>query len=340
MDPDPLYRIVRSTGKSFQRLAVLNPLTIHRKGQRSKSIFALALVCFFWGTTWVASKAGVAHMPALQLAGIRQLIAGILFVGFFLYRRTPLPKGKDWIVIVVLSLLNFVISNAFTAWGIQYIPSGLGSIIGATFPLWLVVIGLFSSKARLPTKAILGFALGFAGVCIIFYEHLEELFQPDFRFGIFLSVFATITWAIGTIYTKKQSAGFNPYYSLGFQMLISGSVLLIATKALDRAGLPTFLSFEQIPWQSWLAILYLVIFGSIIAFGAYLYALQHLSTEQTSVYAYINPVVAIILGAIMFGEALMLFIALGGTVTLLGVFLVNKALRTPPAASQAESEGI
>jgi len=331
-----LYRILKRTGRSFQGLSALNPLTIHRKGKRAKAIFALGLVCFFWGTTWVASKVGVSYMPALQLAGIRQVIAGLLFVAFFLHRRVPLPKGKDWITILVLSFLNFVISNSFTAWGIQYIPSGLGSIIGATFPLWLVLIGLLTTRARLPRKAILGFVLGFGGVCIIFYEHLDELFQADFRFGIFLSVFATIMWAFGALYTKKQAANFNPYFSLGIQMLISGSLLLVITKTLNNAGLPTFIPFEQIPWQSWLSILYLVVFGSIVAFGAYLYALQNLSAEQTSLYAYVNPIVAILFGFIIFDEALTLFIAAGGLVTLLGVYLVNKALREV----QPEPEGI
>ncbi|RYY52946.1 MAG: drug/metabolite-transporting permease [Chitinophagaceae bacterium] len=324
-----IYGILSITGKSIRRLSVLNPLTIHRKGQRSKSIFALSLVCFFWGTTWVASKIGVSHMPALQMAAIRQLVAGLLFVGFFLYRRLPLPKGKEWLTILVLSFLNFVLSNSFTAWGIQYIPSGLGSIIGATFPLWLVVIGLFGKSTRLPFKALLGFLLGFSGICIIFYEHLSDFLQPGFRLGIFLSVFATLTWAFGTIYTKKEAAGFNPYFSLGLQMLISGTILLFTTKSLSLAGVPAFIPIAEIPWQAWMAILYLVVFGSIVAFGAYLYALQNLSTEQTSVYAYINPVVAIILGAIIFHEDLSFFIAIGGAVTLLGVFLVNRGLRTP-----------
>ncbi|RYY56148.1 MAG: drug/metabolite-transporting permease [Chitinophagaceae bacterium] len=320
------------------RLSVLNPLTIHRKEQRSKSIFALALVCFFWGTTWVASKVGVSHMPALQMAAIRQLIAGLLFTVYFLSRKAALPTRGEWGAIVVLTFLNFVISNSFTAWGIQYIPSGLGSIIGATFPLWLVVIGLFSSKARLPKKALLGFLLGFAGICVIFYDHLDELFDPGFQFGIFLSVFATLTWAFGTIYTKRQAASFNPYFSLGLQMLISGTILLFTTKSLSNAGLPVFLPIAEIPWQAWMAILYLVVFGSIVAFGAYLYALQNLSTEQTSIYAYINPVVAILLGSVIFDESLTVYIASGGAVTLLGVYLVNRALKSRPPVAEGNQD--
>src|SRR5688572_5343964 len=89
--------ILQSSADSIKKLAVFNPLTIHKKGTRAKAIFALALVCFFWGTTWLASKEGVQHMPALQMAGIRQLIAGALYAGYFLLRGFRLPKGKEWI---------------------------------------------------------------------------------------------------------------------------------------------------------------------------------------------------------------------------------------------------
>ena len=124
-------------------------------------------------------------------------------------------------------------------------------------------------------------------MCIIFYEHLEDFFIPDFRFGIILSLIATWTWAFATLYTKQQAASFNPYFSLGLQMLISGITLISFTSVTGNA-----VSISQIPWESWTAIAYLIIFGSLLAFIAYLYALQNLPTEQASIYAYINPIVA------------------------------------------------
>ena len=307
----------------------------HREasGPGTKAYIALALVCFFWGTTWVASKIAVQYMPALQMAGIRQTIAGILFVGWFLARRTPLPKGRDWITILVLAFTNFVISNSFTAWGVQYIPSGLGSIIGATFPLWLVMINMMITRSVLPARVLLGFLLGFGGVCIIFYEHLEELLDTGFRFGIGLSLFATIMWAFGSIYLKKKAAAFNPYFSLGFQLLIAGPVLLTVTKAFSIAGLPSFIPFGQIPWQAWLGIAYLVVFGSIVAFAAYIYSLQHLPAEEASLYAYVNPVVAILLGSILFAEPFTIYVVAGGAVCLSGVFLVNRTMKRVTAKS-------
>jgi len=327
-------------GESFKKLSGYNPLTIRKKGTRVKAIFALALVCFFWGTTWLASKEGVRHMPALQLAGIRQTIAGLCYVIFFLTRGAKLPRGKEWVPILVLSFLNFILSNGLSTWGVQYISAGLGSIMGAIFPLWLVVIGLFSVKEKIPGRAIIGLLLGFFGVCIIFYDHLQDFLDADFRFGIILSVIATWTWAFGTLYTKKQAANFNPYFSLGLQMLISGICLSFLMQIINSPHIKTAIPFSEIPWKSWAAIAYLVIFGSLIAFIAYLYALQNLPTEQASVYAYINPMVAVLFGWLILSEKLTVFIAVGGAVTLLGVYLVNKAFKTLPATEQPETEGI
>lgn len=332
--------IVQSSADSLRKLAIFNPLTIRKKGTRAKALFALSLVCFFWGTTWIASKEGVRHMPALQLAGIRQLIAGALYTGFFLIRGFKLPQGREWIPVLILSFLNFLLSNGLSTWGVQYISAGLGSIMGAIFPLWLVVIGLLISKEKIPRNAIIGLLLGFAGVCIIFYEYLEDFFIADFRFGILLSLVATWTWAFATLYTKKQAARFNPYFSLGLQMVISGIFLVVFTKSIDSENINSFIPFADIPWQSWTAIFYLVIFGSLIAFIAYLYALQHLPTEQASIYAYINPVVAVLLGWLIFSEKLTIFIAVGGAVTLFGVYLVNKAFKAVPPPEQPEPEGV
>lgn len=333
-----IIKIVSQTTGSIKQLGAYNPLTIHKKGTRTKAIFALSLVCFFWGTTWIAAKEGVKHMPALQMAGIRQLIGGTCYIIFFLVKGIKFPKGKEWIPVIILSILNFVFSNGLSTWGVQYISAGLGAIMGAIFPLWLVVIGLFSARSKMPTKAIVGLILGFAGICIIFSEHLEDFVNRNFLFGIGLSLIATWTWASGTLYTKKQAASFNPYFSLGLQMLISGIFLFSFTKA--TGSVRYFIPIAEIPWQSWVSIAFLVVFGSIIAFICYLYALQNLPTEQASIYAYINPIVAVLSGWLFFGEYLTVFIAVGGAVTLLGIYLVNKAFKIIPPVEQPEAEGI
>lgn len=292
------------------------------RSTRSKAFMALGVVCFLWGTTWVASKQGVMYMPALQLAGIRQMLAGLIYVVYFLSIGAELPRGREWYAIGVLSFLNILCSNGLTTWGVQYISAGLGAIIAATFPLWLVIIGLFTSKDRIPSAALKGFLLGFAGICVIFYEHLLDFLNTEFLFGIAVSFTASWTWALGTLFTKKEARDYNPYFSLGFQMLFAGIVLLAVSYTTGTA-----IPVTDIPWQSWTAISYLVVFGSVLAFAAYLYSLQHLSIEQMSIYAYINPIVAVLFGALLFGEQLTIFIISGGAITLYGVWMINTALR-------------
>ena len=122
---------------------------------------ALFWVSIIWGTTWIASKEGVKHMPALQLVAIRQFIGGIIYIGYFLLKKTPWPKGKQWKFILILSVLNFVLSNGLSTWGVKYISSGLGAIIGALVPLWVVIISFFRGE-RLARLAIVGLSVGFS----------------------------------------------------------------------------------------------------------------------------------------------------------------------------------
>ena len=284
-------------------------------------ILALCWVSFFWGTTWIASKEGVKHMPALQLAAIRQFIGGFLYLAFFILKKTPWPKGKQWKSILILSVLNFVLSNGLSTWGVKYISSGLGASIGAIFPLWIVIITFFRGE-RLARLAVIGLFISFAGVCVVFYDHLGDFLKPDFRFGIFISLISTLTWAFGSLYTKKKAASFNPYFSLGLQMFISSILLFAFTGATG-----TSVSLGVIPMISWWSIAYLVLFGSVLTFIAFIYSLQHLPAAINSVYAYINPIVAVILGFVIFGEPLTVALAIGGGVTLFGLYLVNFSMR-------------
>lgn len=284
-------------------------------------IIALCWICFFWGTTWIASKEGVKHMPALQLAGIRQFIGGALYLAYFIYKKAAWPKGKQWKTIFILSILNFVLSNGLSTWGVKYISSGLGAILGAIFPLWIVIITLFRGE-KMARLAVIGLLVSFGGVCLIFYDHLNDFLIPDFRFGILISIIATITWAFGSLYTKKKAASFNPYFSLGLQMFISSIIILSITAATG-----TGVKITLIPTVSWWAIGYLVIIGSVLTFIAFIYALQNLPPEISSIYAYINPIVAVLFGALIFGEPLTMAIAIGGTITLCGLYLVNYSIR-------------
>jgi drug/metabolite transporter (DMT)-like permease len=288
---------------------------------RTKAFLALLFISVSWGTTWVASRHAVRLMPVFQLAGIRQMLAGMLFLVYFLGKKSSLPAGREWLSILVLSFLNLFLTNGLTTWGVKFIPAGLGAIIAAIFPLWLLLLGLLRKpRPSLPPKALLGLVLGFGGVCVIFYEHLGDFFQADFRFGIFISLLASLSWALGTLYTKKQATQFNPYFSIGLQMVISGTAFYLISLG-SKQSLPLM----QIPAAAWVDLIYLVVVGSCLSFLAFLYALQHLPTEQVSIYAYLNPVVAVLLGAWLFAEKLTVFIGLGGLIALYGVYLVNES---------------
>jgi len=157
---------------------------------------------------------------------------------------------------------------------------------------------------------------------VIFYEHLADFLNREFLLGIFLSVVATWSWSFGTIYTKAFAQSFNPYYSIGLQMLISGTFL-----SLVSYGSGHVIPLAAIPAQAWVAIGFLAIISSVFTFIAYVYALQHLPTNLVSIYAYINPVVAVITGWLFFSEILTPFLMLGIGITLGGVYLVNSSLR-------------
>ncbi len=301
----------------------LQPVYLRNQSEKNRAVLAVALISFFWGTTWLVAKKGVQYIPALQLSGIRQLVAGTVFIIFFFLKGYKLPSREQFIQFIWMSFLMFVISNGFTTWSVKFIPSGLGAVIGALSPIW---IALFSTvlfrETRLNGITIMGLIMGIGGVCVIFYDYLDDLLNPSFYPGIILGVIASMTWAFGTIYTVRHSRNLNPYYSLGWQMFLSG-IILIAIAFLTGQYKP----IAQVDVRGWYSVAYLVTFGSIITYAAFIYALKRLPAAQVSIYAYINPIVAVLLGALLNNEKLTRFVAIGTVVTLSGIYLVNTGFK-------------
>jgi drug/metabolite transporter (DMT)-like permease len=290
----------------------------------SLAYFALFLTSFVWGTTWVASKIGIQGIHPLFFSAIRQTLGGSCFLLFFIIiGKAVWPTPRQWGQVFLLAIFLFVTSNGLTTWGIKYISSGLGAILGAIFPLVVAIIDWITGYHKKPNAlAIIGLVLGFAGVAIIFYDHLEDFANPEFRFGILLSFTAAITWAIGTVITARTSNGLNRYYALGLQMFLAGTILFIIS------GIAGFsMPFSEVPANSWKALAYMVIMGSVITFGALLYSLQHLPTTIASLYAYFNPMVAVVAGHFILNEPWSLILLLGAIITVGGVFLVNYAYK-------------
>ena len=285
---------------------------------------ALATTSILWGTTWVASKIAVSQMPAFQMASIRQFLGGITLVVFFLlYKKLPLPTAKQFALLLVMSLLMFVGANGLSTWSLQYISTGLSSLIGALYPLSVVLIEMIFFKNRNVTVlTFIGLLLGIGGVGIVFYENAFQHHPPGFIFGVLLSMAAMLSWSIGTIVIARNAIKINPYYATGWQMLISAGILIIIA-FLSHPLMP----LQQIPAKGWAAIAYLVIAGSIVAFAAFVYSMKKLPAALFSLYAYFNPMVAIIVAGLLLNEPLTMNIFWGAVVTLFGVYLVNYSVK-------------
>jgi drug/metabolite transporter (DMT)-like permease len=293
---------------------------------------ALVSVCFFWGTTWVVSSYTVRQgINALQVASLRQLIAGILICGWlYFYHKGNLayPSLKDTIL---LGFLNFILSNALSTWGVQFVPGGFAAIIGAAYPLWLVVIYTLYYKKSFSNKLWFGMILAFIGLIFVFYPSIKTAeVKNTFVFGFLLSLFSTVSWAIGTIYTKNQTKkDVNPYLSLGLQMLLSGSALYILLM-INRQTAP----IKDIPLNVWGGIMYLVVAGSLLAFVCFIYCLKYLPTEQVSIYAYINPIVALIFSSIFMDEKITPLLLFGTAVVIAGVYIINQTFKNVETSHQ------
>lgn len=296
---------------------------------------ALCITSVVWGTTWVASKIAIADIPALQMASIRQLAGGSCFVLFFmLYKKLPFPTLKQFGWLIILALVMFVFANGLSTWSLRYVPTGLSALIGALYPLSVVIIEMVFYKSRnINLLTFTGLLLGIAGIGIVFYESAFHNQTGGFLFGVILSIVAMLSWSIGTIILTRTNIKMNPYYAVGWQMLIS-SVMLYVFAIITRQTIP----LEAITSKAWLAIAYLVIMGSILSFVAFIYSMKKLPIAVASLYAYINPLVAMIVAAILLHEKLTVYIIWGSIVTLLGVFLVNYSIRREQKKIIAEPE--
>ncbi len=303
--------------------STLGPLDIRKHSEHTRALLALSMVCLLWGTTWLISKKGVQYIPAIQLSGMRHFFGGGIYILYFLAKGHKWPTRKQFIQYTWMSVLMFVISNGFSVWSVQYLPSGLASVIGAISPIWIAIFSLVLFRdARLNLTALIGLVLGFGGIVIIFSDYLSDIFNSNFMIGIGFGLVASMTWALGTLYTVRHSRDNDPYYSLGWQMFISGVILNLISY---MTGL--HVPFAEVDHRAWFSIAYLVVIGSMITFAAFIYTLKRLPAAQASIYAYINPIVAVIIGSLLNHEKLNLLIALGTLVTLLGVYLVNSGFK-------------
>ena len=302
---------------------------------KARGYLALAITSIVWGTTWVASKIGVAEIPALQMAYIRQFLGGACFVLFFmLYKKLSFPTRKQFVWLFIMAMLMFVMANGLSTWSLQYIPTGLSALVGALYPLSVVIIEMVFYKSRNMTiLTFIGLLLGITGIGIVFYENAFQHHPDGFIFGVVLSVIAMLAWSVGTIFITRNKMKLNPYYATGWQMLISSFILFIVAETTQ----PT-IAIADISATAWGVITYLVLAGSLLAFIAFIYSMKKLPVAISSLYAYFNPLVAMVTAAIVLHEKLTIYILWGAIVTLAGVFMVNYSIKRSREKIIAEPE--
>jgi drug/metabolite transporter (DMT)-like permease len=292
---------------------------------KQKAYSALVITSIVWGTTWVAMKFGLKQLPALQLASIRQFIAGGLFVGFFMvFKHYKLPTLQEFKKIFFLCVLTFTLANAVSTWSLKYISSGLGALIGTLYPLSVAVIEYaFFGNKNINKLTIFGIVLGFCGIAYVFYDSAFHVAHGSgFLFGILLAFIAMFAWSFSTILVAKKYLSINPYYGMGWQMVIS-SVLVFIASLFTQKNIP----LSSISLESWGVIFYLIIMGSIVAVVAFVYSMKYLNPAVAALYAYVNPFIAMFIGSYLLNEKVTLKIILGSVITLIGVYLVNLSMK-------------
>lgn len=293
------------------------------KKDLQKAYIALGLVSFFWGTTYVASRVGAQQMPGLFMAGVRQFVSGLILVSFFLARGYKLPDMKELKRISVQGIFLLCIANGLLTWALEYISGGLAAIIVAMVPLFIALFSMaLSGNARLSKWMMAGLVIGFAGVLLIFSDYTAEMKNRNFLFGIGLSLISVISWSFGTVYTSRQKSSINILFNVGLQMFIAGSIMLLVCGATGK-----YTNLADAGYDSWMALLYLIVFGSLIAYSAFVFAVSKLPPTLVSVYAYINPVVAVLLGWLLLSEKMNMIMVTGILITLAGVYIVNREFK-------------
>ncbi len=293
------------------------------KKELSRAYIALGVVSFFWGTTYIASRIGAQHMPGLFVSGVRQFSSGLILVSFFLARGYSLPGWNTLKRISLQGILLLCVANGLLTWSLEYISSGLAAIIAALVPLFITIFTIVLSRcAKITRWMIIGMIIGFGGVLTIFYDYVGQLQNKSFLLGVVMALLSTLTWSFGTVYTSKQKLSVDILFNVGLQMLIAGFVMLIICGLTGK-----YVNLADTGHASWFALIYLVFFGSLLAYSAYVFAISKLPPAQVSIYAYINPIVAVGLGGLLLQEKMNVNMILGTIITLGGVWLVNREFK-------------
>ena len=290
-----------------------------------KIILAFSAVYIIWGSTYLAILWVITEIPPLLMSGIRFMAAGIILFGWCMWKREKLPGYSSFVKNSVCGILMLFGGTGAVAWSEQYIPSGLAAVIVTTVPFWFILLDkkkwsfYFSNKLIIP-----GLLLGFAGVLLLAgFDTKLSLNHNDISkvaLGIFVIIAGGVAWTAGSLFSKYKPAGNSVFMNAAIQLIVAGFFSVIVSVF---SGETRNFSFSVVQASGWFALLYLVTAGSLIAYLCYLWLLKVRPAAQVSSYVYVNPVVAVLLGALFAGEKISLLQIVSLALILVGVLLVN-----------------
>ncbi|HSC46925.1 MAG TPA: EamA family transporter [Gammaproteobacteria bacterium] len=288
-----------------------------------KTLLAFAIIYFVWGSTYLAIRVGVLEMPPLLMAGIRFLVAGLLLYGWTVWRGERTPSARQWASISLLAFLIFALDYGLVFWAEQRVPSGVTAIMMATVSAFMALGEIvFLRTQRLTLRLALALVVGLGGVAVLVSRSLHIGGAPIDKLGAIALLIGAIGWSVSSVFARTQPLPDSKFLSSGAQMLAGGVMLLLTSAALGE-----FQNFHPaaISFAAWFSLLYLIVPGSIIAYTAYVWLLHHESPTRVGTYAYVNPVVAVLVGYFLGGEALDLRTILGALFVLISVVMITTA---------------
>jgi drug/metabolite transporter (DMT)-like permease len=298
-----------------------------------KTLLAFAIIYFVWGSTFLAIRVGVHEVPPLILASMRFFVAGVVLYGWMIAKGERSPTGRQWLSASLLALLIFVFDYGLLFWAEQRVPSGIAAVMMATIPVFIAIseIVLLHTQ-KFSVRLVSALLVGIGGVAVLMSRSLNLGDQAIDRTGAIALIFASISWSVASVLSRKLELPTSKVMSSGVQMLVGGILLAVAAAALGE-----FRSFHPlaVSREAWFSLLYLIVAGSIIGFTAYVWLIHHESPTKVGTYAYVNPVVAVLVGYFLGGEALGMRTILGTLFVLVSVVMITTARAKKPMATEA-----
>ncbi|HYC52614.1 MAG TPA: EamA family transporter [Gemmatimonadaceae bacterium] len=310
----------------------MTPATVAKRN-RTRVLLAFAAVYVVWGSTYLFIKYAIETMPPFMMGAARFLVAGAMLYALARFRGAPRATARDWRSAAITGILMLGVGNGAVVWSELTVPSGVVALIVSTVPIWVVLIDWLRPRGVRPKlSTFVGLALGLIGMVILIgpkaiigQGHVNEL-------GALALTIGSLSWAIGTVLSKGSKRSGSPLVYSGLQMLsASGAMALMSIVA----GEPGRFSLSDVSLQSALSLVYLILFGSIIGYTAYIYLLNVVSAAKASTYAYVNPVIAVVLGWAFASEPIGVRTLVAATVILAGVAIITMRHSSSEPASGA-----